>query len=138
MLGRDTPQFWLDLFEREYAPTVEVIFDKLKLHIPIAYMSPVPLGTVPFGQEVELYATIMDRHGNLATNHPTRWLTTDMGGGEGRVVYRPDQSYTNQEGLARTFASSPTGGRFRITITPDGDTTADFPPITFESEEPAS
>ena len=138
VLGRDTPQFWLDLFEREYAPTVEVIFDKLKLHIPIAYMSPVPLGTVPFGQEVELYATIMDRHGNLATNHPTRWLTTDMGGGEGRVVYRPDQSYTNQEGLARTFASSPTGGRFRITITPDGDTTADFPPITFESEEPAS
>ncbi|ALQ05388.1 hypothetical protein AK973_4939 [Pseudomonas brassicacearum] len=54
------------------------------------------------------------------------------------MVYRPDQSYTNQEGLARTFASSPTGGRLKITITPDGDAFADFPPISFESEEQAS
>lgn len=98
VLGRDTPQFWLDLFEREYAPTVEVIFDKLNLDVPRAYMSPVPLGTVPFGQEVELYATIMDRHGNLATNHPTRWLTTDMGGGRpgglstGPVLHQPGGS----------------------------------------------
>lgn len=138
VMGRDTPQFWLDLFEREYAPTVEVIFDKRNIQIPRAYMSPVPLGTVLFGQEVELYATIMDGHGNLATNHPTRWLTEDLGGGEGRVVYRPDQSYTNHEGLARTFASSPTGGRLMITVAPDGGKTADFPPITFEGEEQAS
>jgi hypothetical protein len=98
-------------------------------------MSPVPLETVPLGQEVELYAVIQDIHGNLAKNHPTRWLTVAMGGGGGTVVYRPDQSYTNQEGLARTFVSSPTGGRFLITVAPDGGKTADFPPITFESEE---
>ncbi|MBD0706829.1 MULTISPECIES: Tc toxin subunit A [unclassified Pseudomonas] len=133
--GWDTPQFWLDLFEREYAPTVQVIFDKLHIAIPRQYMSPVPLETVPLGQEVELYAVIQDIHGNLAKNHPTRWLTVAMGGGGGTVVYRPDQSYTNQEGLARTFVSSPTGGRFLITVAPDGGKTADFPTITFESEE---
>ncbi|SFH20775.1 Tc toxin subunit A [Pseudomonas sp. NFACC45] len=137
VLGWDTPQFWLDLFEREHAPTVLVTIDHLEIRIPRAYMSPVPLDTVPFGQEVELYATIQDAHGNLAKNHLVRWLTEDMDGGQGTVVYRPDQSFTNQEGMARTFVSSPTGGRFMITIYPEGDVTADFPPITFESEEPA-
>src|SRR3546814_10588465 len=115
-----------------------VIFDKRNIQFTRAYMSPVPLGTVLFCQEVELYATIMDGHGNLATIHPTRWLTEDLGGGGGRVVYRPDQSYTNHEGLARTFASSPTGGRLMITVAPDGGKTADFPPITFDGEEQAS
>ncbi|WP_417696090.1 Tc toxin subunit A [Pseudomonas sp.] len=133
--GWDTPQFWLDLFEREYAPTVEVTIDTQNIAIPSRHMSPVPLQAVPAGQEVELYATIKDIHGNLAKNHLTRWLTTAMDGGEGTVVYRPDQSYTNQEGRARTFASSPTGGRFKISVAPEGGVLADFPPIIFESEE---
>ncbi|AVU75471.1 Tc toxin subunit A [Pseudomonas rhizophila] len=133
--GWDTPQFWLDLFEREYAPTVEVTIDAKHIAIPSRYMSPVPLEAVPAGQEVELYATIKDVHGNIAKNHLTRWLSRDLDDGGGTVVYRPDQSYTNQEGVARTFVSSPTGGKFQISVAPEGSVLANFPPIIFEREE---
>lgn len=136
--GTDTPQFWLDMFEPEYAPTIRVIADPLTLQFPPPRMSPVPLGTVAYGQDVELYATLMDQYGNLGTNSLVRWQSeaVDPGVTEPSLVVRPAQAYTNQEGLTRVFVSSPTGGTFRISVlTESSESSAEFESITFAREE---
>jgi len=135
--GTDTPQFWLDLFEREYAATIRINVQIATLTFPAPLKSPSPLGLVPYGQEVELYATLMDGFQNLAKNHLTRWLFTDMGEMGGTVVFRPEQSYTDQQGVTRVFVSSSSGGDFRITVMAEPDKRADFS-VTFASEEEAS
>lgn len=136
--GTDTPLFWLDLFEPEYAPTVNVIFDSSTLQFPPPLMSQVPLGTVVHGREIELYATLIDRYRNLGKNSLVRWGFESMENGtlQPSLIVRPAQAYTNQEGLTRVFVSSPTGGTFRISVlTEAGESSSDFEPITFEAEE---
>ncbi|WP_223490705.1 Tc toxin subunit A [Pseudomonas sp. A-RE-19] len=136
--GTDTPQFWLDLFEPEYAPTVNVIFDPSSLQFPPPLKSLVPLEEVPYGQEVELYATLMDRFGNLGKNSLVRWHYEPLedGATEASLIVRPAQTYTNQEGLTRVFVSSPTGGTFEISVlTEAGESSGYFEPITFEKEQ---
>ncbi|WP_223511807.1 Tc toxin subunit A [Pseudomonas sp. GL-B-19] len=137
VMGTDTPQFWLDLFEPQYAPTIHVVADAQSLQFPPSLMSPVPLGTVPHGQEVELYATLMDQHLNLGKNSLVRWSYEVVGDTKTPLlVIRPEQTYTNQEGLTRVFASSPTGGKFEISVLSEaGETTAHFESISFDGKE---
>lgn len=137
VMGPDTPQFWLDLFEPQYAPTIHVVADHATLQFPPPLMAPVPRQTVPYGQEVELYARLMDRYGNLGKNSLVRWQTeaVDPSAGLPSLVVRPAQAYTNQEGLTRVFVSSLTGGTFRVSVlTESGESPSDFEPITFASE----
>lgn len=139
VMGTDTPQFWLDLFEPEYAPTINVIADHATLRFPPPLMAQVPLRTVAFGEEIELYATLKDRYGNLGKNSLVQWFFNSSQSGieQPGLVIRPSQAFTNQEGQARVFVSSPTGGEFEISILAQGsETTAYFEPITFAAEEP--
>ncbi|WP_367372702.1 Tc toxin subunit A [Pseudomonas lini] len=137
VMGTDTPQFWLDLFTPQYAPTINVIADAQSLQFPPPLMSPVPLGTVARGQEVELYATLMDRYLNLGKNSLVRWGYEVVGNTKLPVlVIRPEQTYTNQEGVTRVIASSPTGGTFEISVlSEEGESMAHFEPVTFDGEE---
>ncbi|MDR6925469.1 Tc toxin subunit A [Pseudomonas sp. BE134] len=137
VMGTDTPQFWLDLFKPQYAPTIHVVAEASSLQFPPSRMSPVPLGTVAHGQEVELYATLMDRYLNLGKNRLVRWSYRAVDGTRLPVLdIRPVQSYTNQEGVTRVFVSSPTGGEFAISVLSEaGESMAHFEPITFDGEE---
>lgn len=139
VMGTDTPLFWLDLFEPQYAPTINVIADTATLQFPPPLMARVPLGPVAFGEELELYATLKDGYRNLGKNSLVRWsfeplTSTDIA--HSSLVIRPAQAYTNQDGLTRVFVSSPTGGTFRISVmTESGESSADFESITFDGEE---
>ncbi|MGE8188921.1 Tc toxin subunit A [Pseudomonas sp. NPDC086278] len=136
--GTDTPQFWLDLLAPEYAPTINVVADPLSLQFPPPLMSRVPLGAVPYQQEVELYATLLDSYQNLGKNSLVRWdfEVLDSVVEPASLVIRPAQAYTNQQGLTRVFVSSPTGGTFQISVLSEaGESQAFFEPITFNSEE---
>jgi hypothetical protein len=137
VMGTDTPQFWLDQFKPQYAPTIHVVAEASSLQFPPSRMSPVPLGTVAHGQEVELYATLMDRYLNLGKNRLVRWSYRAVDGTRLPVLdIRPVQSYTNQEGVTRVFVSSPTGGEFAISVLSEaGESMAHFEPITFDGEE---
>jgi len=134
VMGTDTPLFWLDLFEPEYAPTVNVVADVTGLSFPRPLMSAVPLGLVARGDEVELFATLMDSFSNLGKNQLVRWSATPADGEEGTsLMIRPMQGLTNQEGLTRVFVSSHTGGNFIVTVLSEGsENDSDFPPIKFE------
>lgn len=138
--GTETPQFWLDLLEAAYAPAIKVGFDTQNLQFPAPLMARVPLGTVAFGEEIELYATMLDKFGNRAKHAPVTWSgeTFEDGAGPPSVSIRPAQAFTNDEGLTRVFISSPTGGTFRIKVSPEDDeSSADFEPITFDTKEQA-
>jgi hypothetical protein len=136
VMGTDTPTFWLDLFEEEYAPTVHVLFETTSLTFPRPLMSPIPLGVVAQGDEVELYATLMDKYSNPGKNSLVRWFAEpDEAGKRAPVVIRPEQAFTNQQGLTRVFISSPAGGTFTLSVLSEGsETVALFEPITFEGE----
>jgi hypothetical protein len=136
VMGTDTPQFWLDLFEREYAPTIHVTSDTESLQFPRPLMSKVPSGIVAYGQEVELYATVMDRYQNLGKDRLVRWVSNDVQNNNQTLIIRPAQGYANQEGMIRAFVSSPTGGTFKVTVLVEAsENSADFPDITFASAE---
>jgi hypothetical protein len=137
VMGTDTPQLWLDLFEPQYAPTINVVAEARSLQFPPSLMSPVPSGSVPHGQEVELYATLMDQYLNLGKNSLVRWSYTAVDGTRLPVLdIRPVQSFTNQEGVTRVFVSSPTGGKFEISVlTEAGESMAHFEPFIFDGEE---
>ena len=128
VMGTDTPQFWLDLFKPQYAATSNIVAEANSLQFPPSLMSPVPLGSVARGQEVELYATLMDQHLNLGKNSLVRWSYKVVGDTKlPLLVIRPEQTYTNQEGVTRVFVSSPTGGKFEISVLSEaGETTAHF------------
>ncbi|MFD2884630.1 hypothetical protein ACFS4T_27380 [Pseudomonas lini] len=131
--GTDTPTFWLDFFEAEYAPTIRVLFESTSLTFPPPLKSPVPLGVVAQGDEVELYATLMDKYLNPGINSLVRWsVEPDEASKWASVVIRPEQTLTNQQGLTRVFVSSPTGGTFTLSVLSEGsETKALFEPITF-------
>ncbi|MBV4550569.1 virulence plasmid 28 protein [Pseudomonas sp. SWRI102] len=136
VMGTDTPLYWLDLFEPQYAPSIHVTADVLSLRVPVPLRSPVPLGEVTYGQEIELYGTLMDDCGNLGKNSLVQWLIETSEPADGQLVFRPRQAFANQEGQARSFVSSPTGGTFEISILAEGsERRSHFEPITFASQE---
>ncbi|MBF6032575.1 Ig-like domain-containing protein [Pseudomonas sp. P155] len=132
-MGEDTPVFWLDLFEPENAPTIELIPDKDSLDFVTMLKSPVPSGPVPSGQEVELYATLMDRFGNLGVGELVDWFVESGEGETTRVDFRGRHGKTNQEGLTRVYVSSATGGTFRLSVLCHAsELKGHFEAITFE------
>ncbi|KAA0986047.1 Tc toxin subunit A [Pseudomonas sp. ANT_J28] len=139
VMGTDTPLFWLDLFEPQYADTINVIADHLTLQFPQPLMARVPLGAVAFGEEIELYATLMDSFKNLGKNSLVRWTSKPLPPSDiadASLIIRPAQAYTNQEGLTRVFVSSPTGGKFEISVLSEvAESRSHFAAITFDGEE---
>jgi len=137
VMGTDTPLYWLDLFEPKYAPPINVIADNASLQFPPPLMARVPLGPVAFGEEIELYATLMDDYRNLGKNSLVRWSSESEASGIAPplLVIRPAQGYTNQEGLTRVFVSSPTGGKFAISVRSEAsDSGGNFETITFDGQ----
>nr|WP_256588517.1 Tc toxin subunit A [Pseudomonas sp. HMWF021] len=132
VMGTDTPLFWLDLFEPEYAPGINVIADAGSFLFPDNSFSPTPLGMVPYGEEVELYARVEDGYRNLAKNTLVVWHGESLDSRE-IVNIRPAVTRTNQAGVTRVFISSPTGGTFDISVHVDGKSEWEhFDLITFE------
>ncbi|MBV4456994.1 virulence plasmid 28 protein [Pseudomonas sp. COR58] len=133
VMGTDTPMFWLDLLPEEQAPAIEVTHDAQRLTFPASLRSPVPLAPVGAGEEVELYAVLMDRYSNLGKGRLVRWLVEPVGGSDpSGVVIRPQQALTNQDGLTRTFVSCATGGEFIFSVLSESsETQTGFDPITF-------
>ncbi|MFJ2480936.1 Tc toxin subunit A [Pseudomonas sp. NPDC087598] len=135
IMGTDTPVYWLDLFEPEYAPSINIVVESNTLTFPPAELSPTPLGTVPRGQEVELYALLEDAYGNLGKNSLVEWESTPYPPGESTsAIIRPRQGFTDQQGLTRAFVSSATGGTFVFRVrTQSGESETVFVrPITFD------
>ncbi|MBV4485405.1 virulence plasmid 28 protein [Pseudomonas sp. SWRI153] len=138
VMGTDTPLFWLDLFDAESAPTINVVADALTLQFPPPLMARVPLGPVAYGQEIELYATLRDDYGNLGKDSLVRWQyeAMDPGDEEPLLIVRPAQSQTNQDGFTHVFISSLTGGTFEINVfTEAGESSSFFEYITFAGPE---
>ena len=134
-LGTDTPVYWLDLFEPENAPSLNLIPDHESLDFVLLLRSPVPSGEVASGQEVELYATLMDRFGNLGKDELVFWALESGGEDGAEVTIRPRQGRTNQEGLTRVFVSSASGGTFRFRVHSDkSGKAAIFDPIVFNGD----
>ncbi|WP_025112753.1 Tc toxin subunit A [Pseudomonas sp. H1h] len=132
VMGREIPLFWLDLIDAQQAPAISVTDDPLSLFFPGPLMAQVPLGPVPLGQEVELYATLRDNYRNPGRNRLVRWFSTAAGGNDDSVVIRPEQSSTDGEGITRVFVSSPSGGTFTISVRCEAnDAETLFDPITF-------
>ncbi|MFJ2487333.1 Tc toxin subunit A [Pseudomonas sp. NPDC087639] len=136
VMGTDTPIFWLDLFDPEYAPPLEIGFEVQSLSFPLAELSPTPLGDVPQGQEVELYALLEDRYANRGKNSLVEWFAESVGPEKNALAtIRPSQGFTDQQGLTRAFVSSSTGGTFIFSVrTQGGDAERTFvDSITFAS-----
>jgi hypothetical protein len=138
VMGTDTPLFWVDLFEPVPGPTVNIVADLSSLEFPSRLKSPVPLQSVPFGQEVELYATLRDENRNLIKNHPVEWtfeVNREAVNKLDRLVFRPAVTRTNQDGQTRVFVTSPTGGKFDISVGVESGVKANFEPINFLPQE---
>ncbi|MBC8996615.1 virulence plasmid 28 protein [Pseudomonas sp. N40(2020)] len=134
VMGTDTPIFWLDLFDPEYAPPLVVAFEVQSLSFPGAELSPTPSGDVPQGQEVELYAVLEDGYENRAGNSLVDWYAESLPPTKFAVAtIRPSQGFTDQQGLTRVFVSSSTGGTFVFKVRSQaGDAQRTFvDPITF-------
>ncbi|BBP72542.1 hypothetical protein PHLH6_45460 [Pseudomonas sp. Seg1] len=135
IMGTDTPVYWLDLFEPEYAPSIDIVAESSTLNFPPAELSPTPLGIVPKGQEVELYALLEDAYGNLGKNSLVEWEFESYEPGIfTSATIRPRQGFTDKQGLTRVFVSSETGGTFVFSVrTQSGESETVFvKPITFE------
>jgi uncharacterized repeat protein (TIGR01451 family) len=136
--GEETPLFWLDLGEKLPAPALAVIAESSSYEFPPNLSSEVPAYAVPAGFEVELYAVMEDNYRNRGINAPVNWNYQIAGGSSGEAVIRAS-TVTNQEGLARAFVSSPTGGSFRFMVrSASGDKSLVFDPITFLPGTPAA
>ncbi|TYJ98704.1 virulence plasmid 28 protein [Cucumis melo var. makuwa] len=136
-MGRDTPMFWLDLFEPQYAPPIEISADFATLSFPIAELSPTPLETVKHGHEVELYAVLEDAYGNRGQNSLVEWFGKSVPPAKmDATTIRPAQGFTDQQGLTRVFVSSKTGGTFVFSVrSQSGESERIFPnAITFARE----
>lgn len=103
VMGTDTPMYWLDLFEPRYATSIDITFDRKTLTFPLAELSPTPLGVVPEGQEVELYALLEDFYGNRAydslvdwyweTVPPKKWIPRLSGPVRGSPINRDSRGF---------------------------------------------
>lgn len=117
VMGHDTPLLWLDLFEPQYAPSIEITADFATLYFPLEELSPTPLDTVEYGHEVELYAVLEDAYGNRGQNSLVEWFwTIEAPAKRDAVTIRPAQGFTDQQGLTRVFVSSRTGGTFVFSV----------------------
>jgi hypothetical protein len=137
VMGSETPLYWLDLFEPWYAPSVTVTFDADTLSFPSPELSPVPLGEVPPGREVELYAVLEDKYGNRPADSLVDWFFESVPPEtSASAVIRPAHGFTGEQGLTRVFVSSRTGGTFYFSVlSHPGESREIFPdPITFASE----
>ncbi|MFZ3281551.1 Tc toxin subunit A [Pseudomonas sp.] len=114
-MGVDTPVYWLDLFEPQNAPAINLTCDLATLEFVTRLTSPLPLGDVARGEDVELHVTLKDRYNNLGKNEWVEW-TFEGGQANESALIRPTRALTNQEGLARAFVSSTTGGTFRFRV----------------------
>lgn len=136
IVGIDTPLLWLDLFEPQYAPPVEITADHSSFSFPLAELSPTPLTDVPAGQEVELYAVLEDDYGNRGQNSLVEWFgqSTPPSTVNGATI-RPSQGFTDHQGLTRVFVSSASGGTFTFKVrTQAGDAERNFvDPIKFDA-----
>lgn len=136
-MGVDTPVFWLDLLEPENAPIITLISDHITLDFVAMLSPPVPSGVVKRGDEVELYATLMDGFGNLGVDELVRWFVESGEDSGNKVIFRGDQGSTNLEGLTRVMVSSDTGGKFKLSVLCErSGTKAHFDEITFEGGGP--
>ncbi|VEF12564.1 toxin [Pseudomonas fluorescens] len=138
IMGTEKPIFWLNLFDPEYAPTINITFDGKTLRFLPQQMSPVPIGPVGLGQEVELYATLRDGFSNLANNSLVRWECKGATMNDTfSPIIRPRQTFTNQEGLARAFISSAVAGEFIVSVSSeDSESGTNFDAITFQDDGP--
>jgi hypothetical protein len=136
-MGTETPKYWLDLFDPEYAPTINIVADAKTMEFPLFYRSPDSSEVVRKGEERVLYATMMDKYGNLGQDMLVDWLVSNVESTKEPIAsVRPSQTFTNQEGLTRVFVSSPTGGTFVFSVLSQGsEQQAVFNPITFEGDE---
>lgn len=136
--GTETPMFWLNLMDPQFAPAVSVSYDALSLAFIPDFRSPLPAGPVGLGQEVEVYATLFDQYSNLGPNSLVRWeYENEESNATAALNIRPQQSYTNQDGLARVFVSSTGAGSFTLIARSEASANSiKFDPITFQSDEP--
>jgi hypothetical protein len=132
VVGQDIPVFWLDLIDAQQAPAINISDDAETLFFPPQLAAQVPLGPVPSGQEIELYATLRDNYKNPGRNRLVRWFAEGPDGSSGLVVIRPVQNYADVEGVTRVFVSSPSGGTYTISVRCEAnDSELLFEPISF-------
>lgn len=137
VMGTDQVFYSLDLFEPEPVASVFIDFQTSSMGFPSEFKSPIPLGIVPRGQEVELYATTEDQYGNLGKDVLVKWFVESVPPSEiSEATIRPADGFTSQDGVTRVVVSSRTGGRFEFSVRTDGSgVQAYFDPITFAGDE---
>ncbi|WP_322844592.1 Tc toxin subunit A [Pseudomonas sp. B33.4] len=132
VLGIDSLYFSMSLLEPEWAVNINVIADAKTMSFPAAFMSTVPTGVVPLGQEVELYATMIDAHGNLGANMLVDWAWKESIDPGDRPTIRPAHGFTNQQGVSRVHVSSAVSGTFIVGVSSlSSGKGSYFEPITF-------
>lgn len=116
VLGTDSLYFSLSLLEPEWAVSIDVIAHAESMNFPTGLMSPVPTEVVPLGQEITLYATMVDQYGNLGANMLVDWAWEVETDPEERPTIRPAQGFTNQQGQTTVYITSDFSGEFEVGI----------------------
>lgn len=116
VLGTDSLYFSMSLLEPEWAVSIDVIADVNSMNFPTGLMSPVPTEVVPLGQEVTLYATMVDQYGNLGANMLVDWAWEQETDPEERPTIRPTQGFTNHKGETTVDITSDFSGEFQVGI----------------------
>lgn len=116
VLGTDNLYFSMSLLEPEWAESIDVIADASSMSFPTLHMSPVPTEVVPLGQEITLYATMVDQYGNLGANMLVDWAWEEGTDPEERPTIRPAQGFTNQKGESKVYITSDFSGAFEVGI----------------------
>lgn len=116
VLGTDRLYFSLSLLEPEWAVSIDVIAHAESMNFPTGLMSPVPTEVVPLGQEITLYATMVDQYGNLGANMLVGWAWEVETDPEERPTIRPKQGFTNQQGQTTVYITSDFSGEFEVGI----------------------
>lgn len=134
VLGSETPTYWLNLFQPFDAPEIQVGPDPDTLFFPGPLASTIPLGSVPAGAEVQLFAELRDRYQNRGADQLVNWFARVPQGHETRpIVIRPAENVsTDQQGLTKVFVHAPEGGTFVFEVrNQSSDENLLFGPITF-------
>lgn len=135
-MGTERLLFWVQLFSPQEADPVQLTDDVATLVFPPPLMSKVPVTRVAAGQTVEPSAVLEDAFKNRGKSRPVQWTVQAYGENSSRKVEAVIKAarLTTQDGFARAFVSSVSGGKFRFTVTstsmPDGDS-VDFDWIEF-------
>ncbi|WP_434709708.1 virulence plasmid 28 protein [Pseudomonas sp. R1-1] len=116
VLGTDSLYFSMSLLEPEWAVSINIIAHADSMNFPTALMSPVPTEVVPLGQEVTLYATMVDQYGNLGASMLVDWAWEEGTDPEERPTIRPAQGFTNQQGETTVHITSDFSGEFEVGI----------------------